>query len=159
MIAVYPGTFDPITNGHIDLVRRVAGMFDRTILAVAEDSGKTRHFSTEARVAMAKKAVADIPTVAVHSFSGLLVNAVQAWQGQIIVRGLRAISDFEYEVQLANLNRQLSPKLETVFVAASQQYMFISSSMVREIAFLGGDVSGFVPPCVQEALAQKLPPV
>jgi len=150
--AIYPGTFDPVTLGHIDVASRAAKMFDHLIIAVAENPGKKPHFDLTQRCDMAEKVLADYPNIRVETFSGLLVDLARNKKASVIVRGLRAVSDFEYEVQLANLNRQMEPDVETVFVAAASQYTFVSSSIVREIAALGGDVSQFVDPLVESAL-------
>jgi len=152
---VYPGTFDPVTRGHADLVARATRLFDEVIVAVAEHSGKTPFFPLEERVAMARTALADLEGVEVRAFSGLLVEFVQACGAQAILRGLRAVSDFEYEFQLASMNRQLAPEIETLFLTPAERYAFVSSSLVREVARLGGDVAPFVHPAVCEALAQR----
>ena len=152
---VYPGTFDPVTNGHADLVQRAARLFDRVIVAVAEHSGKQPCFSLEERVSMAATALAGIEGVEVRPFSGLLVEFVRDCGAQAILRGLRAVSDFEYEFQLASMNRQLAPEIETLFLTPAEQYAFVSSSLVREVARLGGDVSAFVHPEVARALAGR----
>ena len=153
---VYPGTFDPITFGHEDLVRRAASLFDEVIVAVAGSSSKTTLISIEERVALAKAVLTDCPNVTVVGFSGLLMQFVQLQGAQMVVRGLRAASDFEYEFQLAGMNRKLYPKLETIFLTPAEQYMFISASLVREVAKLGGDVHQFVSPVVESAILQKL---
>lgn len=156
--AVYPGTFDPITRGHEDLIRRAARIFDEVIVAVADSPKKQPYFSLDERVAMAQEVLADIKGARVVGFSGLLLHFLQAQQSHIILRGLRAVSDFEYEFQLAGMNRSLNPEVETMFMTPSDQYMFISASMVREIASLGGDVSRFVHPLVEEKLHRKADP-
>jgi pantetheine-phosphate adenylyltransferase len=153
--AVYPGTFDPITRGHEDLIRRAARIFDEVIVAVAASPNKQPYFCLEERVAMAQEVLADVPQARVQGFSGLLMHFLQQQQAYIILRGLRAVSDFEYEFQLAGMNRSLSPEVETLFLTPSDQYMFISASMVREIASLGGDVGRFVHPSVEAKLRQK----
>jgi len=150
--AIYPGTFDPITLGHIDVASRAAKMFDELIIGVAKSPGKSPHFNLEERCALVEQVLSKYKNVRVETFSGLLVEFAKRQGASVIVRGLRAVSDFEYEVQLANLNRQLEPEVETVFVAAASQYTFVSSSMVREISGLGGDVSQFVDPVVGRAL-------
>lgn len=152
--AIYPGTFDPVTLGHIDVASRAARMFDHLIIAVAASPGKKPHFDLQHRCDMAEQVLSEFPNVEVKTFSGLLVDYVNKQNASVIVRGLRAVSDFEYEVQLANLNRQMEPDVETVFVAAASQYTFVSSSIVREIAALGGDVSKFVDPLVEKALVE-----
>lgn len=154
--AVYPGTFDPITRGHEDLVRRAAHLFDEVIVAVAENSNKEPFFSMDERVTLARQVLADIPGVRVAGFTGLLIDFAAEHQANIVLRGLRAVSDFEYEFQLAGMNRNLKPDIETIFMTPSDQYMFISSSMVREIARLGGDVSAFVHPLVMKQLSEKI---
>lgn len=156
LTAVYPGTFDPITRGHEDLVRRAVRLFDHVVVAVAESRNKGAFFSMEERVEMAREVLADVPRVRVEGFSSLLIDFV-AEQGAIaVLRGLRAASDFEYEFQLAGMNRNLKPDIETLFLTPSDQYMFISASMIREIAQLGGDVSPFVHPLVAKRLNEKI---
>jgi pantetheine-phosphate adenylyltransferase len=150
--AVYPGTFDPITNGHHDLVRRAAGIFDQVIVAIAANSNKTPMFSLEQRVDMARRVLADLGNVSVHGYSGLTVEFARQHQGSVVVRGLRAVSDFEFEFQLANMSRHLDRNFETVFLTPQEQFTFISSSLVREIAVLGGDVRQFVHPIVEAEL-------
>lgn len=152
---VYPGTFDPITNGHKDLVERAAKMFDEVIVAIAASEKKGPLFTIEQRVALAQEALSHLPNVKVVGFSKLLAFFCAEQDANILLRGLRAVSDFEYEFQLANMNRQLAPDLETVFLTPAEHLSFISSSLVREIALLGGDVAKFVPPHVTEALAVK----
>ena len=155
-IAVYPGTFDPITRGHEDLVRRAAAMFDRVIVGVAESRSKRPFFTTDERVVMAREILAAYPNVEVRGFSCLLMDFLSECQARIIVRGLRAVSDFEYEFQMAGMNRVLRPDVETVFLTPADQYMFISATMVREIASLGGDVSKFVQPSVLARIGDKV---
>jgi pantetheine-phosphate adenylyltransferase len=150
--AVYPGTFDPITNGHIDLVDRAAPLFDRLVIGVAESPGKGPAIPLDLRVSLAREAVAHHAHVEVVGFDSLLAHFVRQVGGGVLLRGLRAVSDFEYEFQLASMNRHLIPEVETLFLTPAEQYGFISSSLVREIARLGGDVSGFVPPAVASAL-------
>lgn len=154
-IAVYPGSFDPITNGHLDVARRAATMFDRVIVAMAQNAEKSPTFSVAERVELARAALADLPNVTVDAFDGLLVQYVRRNNALVIVRGLRAVSDFEYELQLALMNRQLEPRVETIFLAPKDEYTFISSRMIKEIARLGGDVSAFVPAAVKQALGRK----
>jgi len=149
---VYPGTFDPITKGHVDLIHRAARLFDRVVVAVAADTGKTPVFSIEERVELVRGSVMDHPDVEILPFEGLLVNFARALGVSVIIRGLRAVSDFEYEFQLAGMNRHMAPEIETLFLTPSEQYAYISSSLVREIARLKGDVSAFVTPAVQAAL-------
>lgn len=154
-IAIYPGTFDPMTRGHEDLVRRASRLFERLILAVAESPSKQPCFSLAERVEMAREILADLPNVEVCGFNTLLMDFVHARGASVIVRGLRAVSDFEYEFQMAGMNRQLYPNVETVFLTPGEQYMFVSATMVREIARLGGDVSKFVQPAVARRLAAQ----
>jgi pantetheine-phosphate adenylyltransferase len=151
-IAVYPGTFDPITNGHVDLVDRAAPLFERMVIGVAESPGKGPALPLQLRVELAREAVAHHPNVEVRGFSGLLAHFASEVGAGVLMRGLRAVSDFEYEFQLASMNRHLIPDVETLFLTPAEQYGFISSSLVREIARLGGDVSAFVPPAVAAAL-------
>ncbi len=151
-VAIYPGTFDPITRGHEDLVRRGAALFDRLILAIAESPSKQPRFSLAERVEMAAEILHGVPNVEIVGFNTLLMNFVHEQGAKVIVRGLRAVSDFEYEFQMAGMNRSLYPEVETVFLTPGEQYMFISATMVREIARLGGDVSKFVQPCVEKRL-------
>jgi pantetheine-phosphate adenylyltransferase len=154
-IAVYPGTFDPITLGHEDIVRRAADLFDEVIVAVAGSTSKSTLFSLDERVALAK-GLFNSPNIKVVGFSGLLMQFVQDQGAQMVIRGLRAASDFEYEFQLAGMNRKLYPKLETLFLTPAEQYMFVSSSLVREVARLGGDVNQFVSPAVEKAIREKI---
>ena len=153
--AIYPGTFDPITNGHIDLVVRASKLFDRVIVAIAINPSKEPAFTLEERVALAKQTLAGIDNVEVCGFQGLLIDVAQQKGANVILRGLRAVSDFEYEFQLAGMNRKMQPNVETMFLTPAEQYTYISSSLVREIATLGGDVSEFVAPCVKDALLLK----
>ena len=152
--AIYPGTFDPITNGHIDLVIRASKLFEHVIVAVAINPTKTPAFSLATRVDLAKQTLTDLPNVEVCGFEGLLVDIAREKQAQVIIRGLRAVSDFEHEFQLAGMNRHMEPNVETMFLTPAEQFSYISSSLVREVAELGGDVSAFVAPCVVEALAE-----
>ena len=151
-IAVYPGTFDPITNGHVDLVDRAAPLFEHLIVGIAESPGKGPTLPLPMRVDLARKALAQFGNVEVRGFDGLLAHFVRDMGAGVLLRGLRAVSDFEYEFQLASMNRHLIPEVETLFLTPAEQYGFISSSLVREISRLGGDVSGFVPPAVAAAL-------
>jgi pantetheine-phosphate adenylyltransferase len=153
--AIYPGTFDPITNGHKDLVRRAAGIFDHLIVAVASNPGKTPMFTLEERVTLARRVLADIPNVEVIGYGGLTVDAMREHNVRIVVRGLRAVSDFEFEFQLANMQRHLARNFETVFLTPQEQFTFISSTLIREIAIYGGDVSEFVDPLVDAELRKK----
>lgn len=153
--AIYPGTFDPITNGHLDLIARASKIHDKIIVAVAASKGKTPLFSLAERIAMIKEIIAGFSNVEVMEFDNLLVEFAKQQNAKVILRGLRAVSDFEFEFQMASMNRRLSPDLETVFLTPAEQYAFISSSMIREIARLGGDVSSFVPETVQQKIFEK----
>lgn len=152
--AVYPGTFDPITNGHIDLARRAAALFDSVVIAVADSSGKGPAFSLDKRVALAEEALSEVDNVEVIPFDILLADFVRKIDAGVILRGLRAVSDFEYEFQLASMNRHLVGDAETLFLTPAEQYSFLSSSLVREIARLGGDMRDFVHPTVLKALSE-----
>lgn len=152
---VYPGTFDPITNGHIDLVERACRLFDQVVVAVAASNRKNPLFTLEERVALAREALAHLPNVEVCGFDILLVELVRQQKAQAVLRGLRAVSDFEYEFQLANMNRALAPNMESLFLTPAEHLSYISSSIVREIAMLGGDVSQFVAKPVEDALKKK----
>jgi pantetheine-phosphate adenylyltransferase len=152
---VYPGTFDPITNGHIDLIERAARLFERVVVAVAEDTHKAPVFDVDTRVSLVRASVGDLGNVEVAHFSGLLVAFARARGIDVIMRGLRAVSDFEFEFQLAGMNRRMAPDVETLFLTPAEQYAYISSSLVREISRLGGDVTAFVPPFVQAALRER----
>ena len=154
--AVYPGTFDPLTRGHEDLVRRASPLFDTLILAVADNKSKRTFFSLHERVDMAREVLADVKNLKVTGFTGLLIDFVRQNGARVVMRGLRAVSDFEYEFQLAGMNRSLYPDFETIFLTPSEQHMFISATLVREIATLGGDVSKFVDPRVEKQLKQKV---
>ena len=154
--AVYPGTFDPLTRGHEDLVRRAAKLYDSVILGVADSRAKRTFFTLHERVAMAREVLGEISNVQVAGFSGLLIDFVREHDARVVLRGLRAVSDFEYEFQLAGMNRSLYPDFETMFLTPSEQHMFISATLVREIAQLGGDVSKFVHPLVRAKLAAKV---
>ncbi len=154
-IAVYPGGFDPITNGHLDIVRRASQMFDRVVVAVASNVDKHPLFDIDERIDMVQKAVAGLRNVRVDRIDGLLVNYVRRKRAGVIVRGLRAVSDFEFEFQLALMNRKLDSRIETIFLMTKDEYTFISSRLVKEISQLGGDVSGFVPRGVKRTLANK----
>jgi pantetheine-phosphate adenylyltransferase len=155
-VAVYPGTFDPLTRGHEDLVRRAAKLFQRVVVGIAESRGKRPFFTLDERVAIAREVLAPYQNVEVKGFDCLLMDFMRAQNASVIVRGLRAVSDFEYEFQMAGMNRNLYPDVETVFLTPGEQYMFISATMVREIASLGGDVSKFVQPQVVQRMADKL---
>ena len=152
----YPGTFDPITHGHTDLVERAARLFDEVIIAVAASPKKGPLFSLEQRVELAREVTAHLPNVKVYGFSNLLAHFVKEVEANVLMRGLRAVSDFEYEFQLANMNRKLAPDVESLFLTPCEQYSFISSTLVREIAALDGDISQFVHPVVAKALAERL---
>lgn len=154
--AIYPGTFDPITHGHSDIIERAARLFDQVVVAIAASAKKQPAFTLEERVAMAQAALADLPNVEVCGFDTLLADYVQQRGAQVILRGLRAVSDFEYEFQLASMNRRLAPRVETLFLTPAENYAFISSSLVKEVASLGGDVSAFVHPKVLAALQNRL---
>jgi pantetheine-phosphate adenylyltransferase len=154
--AVYPGTFDPITLGHEDLVRRAARLFDTVIVAVADSSAKRPFFTRDERVSMVREVVKDLKNVEVTGFSGLLMKFAQDHNAHVVIRGLRAVSDFEYEFQLAGMNRGMYPDVETLFLTPGEQYMFISATIIREISTMGGDVSKFVPPHVAKRLQAKI---
>jgi pantetheine-phosphate adenylyltransferase len=154
--AIYPGTFDPITNGHADIVVRASRLFQKIIVAVAGSTSKATVFTVEERVALAKTVLGDIPNVEIKRFDGLLASAARAQGAKVILRGLRAVSDFEYEFQMADMNRKLIPEADTLFLTPAEQYGYISSSLVREIASLGGNVSEFVHPAVLEALTARV---
>jgi len=154
--AVYPGTFDPITRGHEDLVRRAAALFDEVVVGVADSRGKQPFLTLPERVRLAREVLKPYRNVTVEGFRGLLMDFVRSQKAGVIVRGLRAVSDFEYEFQMAGMNRNLHPDVETLFLTPAEQYMFISATIVREIALLGGDVSKFVHPRVTSALAAKM---
>ena len=154
--AIYPGTFDPITNGHIDIVTRAASMFDKVVLAIAASPSKKPMFSLDERIALAEQATAHLVNVEVIGFSDLMANFARAQQANILIRGLRAVADFEYEMQLAHMNRPLMPTLESVFLMPCKEWSFISSSLVKEVARHQGDVSHFLPANVHQALLNKL---
>jgi pantetheine-phosphate adenylyltransferase len=154
--AVYPGSFDPITNGHLDVIQRAARLFDRVIVAVAINESKTPMFSMAQRKELTARAVEHLPNVEVDTFTGLLVDYVSIKKGEAVIRGLRAVSDFEFEFQLALMNRKLNEKVETIFMMPKETYTFISSRMIKEVARLGGDISSFVPAHVEQALRKKV---
>jgi pantetheine-phosphate adenylyltransferase len=154
--AVYPGTFDPLTRGHEDLVRRACGLFSEVVVGVADSRGKRPFFKLDERIGMAKEVLAAYPNCTVFGFSGLLRDFVLEHQAKVIIRGLRAVSDFEYEFQMAGMNRSLIPDVETVFLTPEEKYQFISATIVREIAVLGGDVGKFVHPIVNARLKEKV---
>lgn len=151
-IAIYPGTFDPITNGHLDVIKRASKLFERLIVAVASSEDKSPIFSLDERVTMAKTALANHDNLEVVGFNSLLTDLLKKHNARAVIRGLRAVSDFEYEFMLAGMNRKLMPEIESIYLMPSEEYMFLSSSFVREVAKLKGDVSGFVPECVAQAL-------
>ena len=153
--AVYPGTFDPLTRGHEDIVRRASALFGEVVVGVADSRGKRPFFTMDERVEMAREVLAVYPNVTVRAFMGLTRDLVRECQAQVIVRGLRAVSDFEYEFQMAGMNRSLIPDVETLFLTPDEKYMFVSATIVREIAILGGDVSRFVPTQVLERLRSR----
>lgn len=148
-IAVYPGTFDPITNGHVDIINRAAALYDQVVLGIAKDSSKTLAFNKEERLSMVKEVVAGNSKIIVESFDSLVVKFARKHQARAIVRGLRAVSDFEHEFQMAQLNKKLAPEIETLFIMASPEYAYLSSSAVKEIAEFGGDISNLVPQAVE----------
>lgn len=154
--AIYPGTFDPITNGHLDIITRATQMFDTVILAIAASPGKKPLFDLDERVALARGATVHLPQVEVIGFSDLMANFAQAQNANILIRGLRAVADFEYEMQLAHMNRHLMPELESVFMMPSKEWSFVSSSLVKEVARHDGDVTSFLPEHVHQALLAKL---
>ena len=155
---IYPGSFDPLTNGHLDVIQRASKLFDKVIVAVAKNESKNPFFTLEERLAMVKKAVQHVPTAEADAFGDLLVDYAVRRKAQALIRGLRAVSDFEFEFQLALMNRKLNENIETIFMMPKDTYTFISSRIVKEICRLGGDVSPFVPPHVQVALKKKLQP-
>ncbi len=153
-IAIYPGTFDPITNGHIDLIQRAANLFDEVIVAIAANSKKNPYFSLDHRIELCED-VLTLPNVRVMGFSSLLIDFAKEQNAGTLIRGLRAVSDFEYEFQLASMNRNLAPNIESVFLMPADEYSFISSSLVKEVASLGGDISKFVHPLINQALIKN----
>ena len=156
VIAVYPGTFDPITNGHVDLVHRAARLFDEVVIGIAASEKKHPLFSLEERISLAQDVLSKWGNVRVEGFDTLLIDFVHQQKASVIIRGLRAVSDFEYEFQLASMNRHLAPDVESVFLTPAEQHAFISSSLVKEVSSLGGDTSGFVPDLVEQALKNKI---
>jgi pantetheine-phosphate adenylyltransferase len=159
VLALYPGTFDPVTNGHVDIIRRSLHIFDRVVVAIAVNVRKEPLFTTEERIDLIRQAVGPDARLEVESFTGLLVDYVRRRGARVVIRGLRAIADFEYEFQLAHMNRRLAPGVETVFLPTTEENFYISSSLVKEIASFGGDVSGVVPALVVEELRRKFAPL
>jgi pantetheine-phosphate adenylyltransferase len=155
--AVYPGSFDPLTNGHLDIIRRGARLFDRFLVAVLENEGKHPLFTVNERKELITRCVTGIPSVEVHSFSGLLIDFMRRFNANVVVRGIRAVSDYEYELQMALMNRDLSPNVETIFMLPAVEYTYVSSRLVKEVFRLGGDVARLVPPPVLESLKARLP--
>ena len=153
--AIYPGTFDPITLGHTDLVCRASRLFSHVIVGIASNPQKRTLFSLEERINMAKESLADHPNVKILSFNGLLIDFAQEQNANVLIRGMRAVSDFEFEFQLASMNRALAPNIESVFLTPTEKYSFLSSTLVREVSQLGGDISSFVHPAVKTALQEK----
>ena len=156
VIAIYPGSFDPITNGHLDLIQRGSGMFDRLIVSVLRNDAKKPLFTVEERTEMLREVLDLYPNVEIDSFHGLLVDHASAHQATVLLRGIRAISDYEYELQMTLMNRRLRPEIETIFMMANEAYSFISSRLVKEVFSLGGDITGLVPPTVQARLQARL---
>jgi pantetheine-phosphate adenylyltransferase len=156
VIAIYPGSFDPITNGHLDLIQRGSRMFDRLIVSILRNDAKQALFSVDDRMEMLREVVAVYPNVTVDSFEGLLVEHAAAQSASVLLRGICAISDYEYELQMALMNRRLAPELETVFMMANESYSFISSRLVKEVFGLGGNIAGLVPPPVEERLRRRM---
>ena len=155
-VAVYPGSFDPVTLGHIDIIQRTAKMFDKVIIGVLRNRSKSPLFTAEERVELLKQVTADIPNVEVQSFQGLLIDFVRQNQANVIVRGLRAITDFEYEIQMSQTNHKLEPEVETMFLTTNLKYSYLSSTIVREVAAFGGDISQFVPETVAKSIKEKM---
>ena len=156
-VSVYPGSFDPLTNGHLDIIRRGTRLFDRMYVAVLENEGKSPLFSVEERIELIKRCTSDIPGVEVQSFSGLLVDYMRRVNANVVVRGIRAVSDYEYELQMALMNRELHADVETIFMLPAVEYTYVSSRLVKEVFRLGGDVARLVPPYVLESLKARLP--
>jgi len=156
LVGVYPGTFDPITNGHCDIMRRALGLFDKVIVALAVNMRKRPLFSLRVRMSMIRAAVGQEPRLEVDAFQGLLVDYARAHQARFLIRGLRAVADFEYEFQFAHMNRQLAPDIETIFLPTNEENFYVSSSLVREVSAMGGDVARLVPPAVLPELRKKL---
>jgi pantetheine-phosphate adenylyltransferase len=156
-VAVYPGSFDPLTNGHLDIIRRSTRLFDRLLVSVLENEGKSPLFSVAERMELIVRCVEDIPGVEVHSFSGLLVDFMSGHGANVVVRGIRAVSDYEYELQMALMNRELNAGVETIFMLPAVEYTYVSSRLVKEVFRLGGDVARLVPPAVLDSLKARLP--
>ncbi|MCL6482043.1 MAG: pantetheine-phosphate adenylyltransferase [Firmicutes bacterium] len=156
LLAIYPGSFDPVTNGHLDLIERAAQLFERLIVAVLQNDGKEPLFTTAERIEMLREATRGWPNVEVDMFGGLLVEYARQKQARVIIRGIRAVSDYEYELQMALMNRKLAPEIETVFLLPAEAYSYLSSRLVKEIARLGGSVHGLVPPIVEQRLRVKV---
>lgn len=154
--AVYPGSFDPLTNGHLDIIRRGARLFDRVLVAVLENEGKAPLFSVAERMELITACTREIPGVEVHSFSGLLVDFMKRTNAKVVVRGIRAVSDYEYELQMALMNRELRPEIETIFMLPAVEYTYVSSRLIKEVFRLGGDIGRLVPPPVLESLRARL---
>ena len=152
---LYPGSFDPVTNGHIDVIRRASALFDRVVVAVAHNSEKNALFTTAERIELIKKACPELTNIEVSTFDGLMVDSLKKFEASAVIRGLRAVSDFEYEFQMALMNRELNADCETLFMMPSPEYSFVSSRLIKEIAKCGGSIDKFVPPCVEEAMRQK----
>ena len=155
-VAVYPGSFDPLTNGHLDIIRRITRLFDRVVVAVLENEGKSPLFSVGERMELIATCTRELPTVEVHSFSGLLVDFMQRLSANVVVRGIRAVSDYEYELQMALMNRDLNASVETIFMLPAVEYTYVSSRLVKEVFRLGGDVARLVPPEVLDSLKARL---
>jgi pantetheine-phosphate adenylyltransferase len=158
-VAVYPGSFDPLTNGHLDIIRRAARLFDRVLVAVLENEGKSPLFTVAERMELIARCTSALPSIEVHSFNGLLVNFMRRMNATVVVRGIRAVSDYEYELQMALMNRELHAEAETIFMLPAVEYTYVSSRLVKEVFRLGGDVARLVPPPVLESLKAKLPVV
>ena len=156
-VAVYPGSFDPLTNGHLDIIRRSMRLFDRVLVSVLENEGKSPLFTVAERKELIQRCVADIPGVEVHSFSGLLVDFMRRKGANVVVRGIRAISDYEYELQMALMNRELNHEVETIFMLPAVEYTYVSSRLIKEVFRLGGNVAHLVPPVVLDSLKARLP--
>ncbi|MCU1350605.1 MAG: phosphopantetheine adenylyltransferase [Acidobacteria bacterium] len=154
--AVYPGSFDPLTNGHLDIIRRATRLFDRVVVAVLENEGKSPLFTVAERKELIQRSIADIPNVEVQSFRGLLVDFMQSMNANVVVRGIRAVSDYEYELQMALMNRELNAGVETIFMLPAVEFTYVSSRLVKEVFRLGGDIARLVPPAVLDSLAARL---